>query len=237
VGGDLQGGAIDTVAVCRRRYEVDLSEIRSRVQLTVASLLGITLVQQMTYRGDNTEEWSNTYHFRNAPPSDDAGWLTVITNLANHVKTVLPDTGKIIRAYGYDTDDDKPVTVFVHDFLQAGTAIDGTYAPTGTDFPMAGDQAAFSWWKINKRNSRGKWIYLRKYWHDGFCDFANPDLLGPAYAAALEALTLELDEGGGAFQGGIRARKHSDAVFGHGVSPYTTTRTLKRRGKRPLASA
>lgn len=207
------------------------------MQPTVASLLGITLVQQMTYRGDTTEEWSNTYHFRNAPPTDDTAWQAVFDGLANHVKTILPDTGKIVRAYGYNDDGDKPTTVYVHDYELAGTAIAGTYSPTGTDFPMAGDQAAFSWWKLNKRNSRGKWIYLRKYWHDGFCDFADPDRLGPGYLTALDALTLELDEGGGAFQGGIRARKHSEAVFDHGVSPYTTTRTLKRRGKRPLAHA
>lgn len=198
--------------------------------------MGITLVQQMLYRGDTNEEWSNTYHFRNAPPVDDAGWLTVMNSLAGHVKTIIPTTGSIVRAYAYNDDGDKPTTVYVHDWLSLGTPIAGTYASTGSDFPLAGDQAVFSWWRINKRNSRGKWIYLRKYWHDGFCDFTNPDLPGAGYKAAVEALTLELDEGGGAFQGGIRARKHSEAIFGHGVGEFVTTRTLKRRGKRPLAS-
>lgn len=203
----------------------------------MGSLFGVTMVQQMTYRGDATEEWSNTYHFRDAPPADSAAWLTAVTALAAVVKPIIPDTGHIVRAYGYDTDDDKPVSVYSKDWLSEGAPIAGTYSSTGSDFPLAGDQAYFAWWKLDKRNSRGKWIYLRKYLHDGFCDFSDSDRPGPAYKTAVAAYAAELDAAGGALFGGIRARKESDAVLEHGVSEYITTRTLHRRGKRPLAHA
>lgn len=193
------------------------------------------MVQQMLYRGDATEEWSNTYHFRDAPPSDDAAWLTAVTALAAIVKPIIPATGHIIRAYGYDSDDDHAHAVFSHDWLLAGAPIAGTYSPFGTDFPLAGDQAVYAWWRTSKKNSRGKWIYLRKYLHDGFCDFSDPDRPGPGFKTAVAAYAAALDAAGGAFGGGLRARTFSDPVTAHGVSDFTTTRTLHRRGKRPLA--
>jgi hypothetical protein len=202
----------------------------------VGSLLGITLVQQMLYRGDANEEWSNTYHFRDAPPSSDSAWLTAVTSLATQVKTVVPTTGHIVRAYGYDSDDDHAHAVYSKDWLAEAAPIAGTYSTFGTDFPLAGDQAYFIWWRTDRRNSRGKYIYLRKYLHDGFCDFADPDKPGPGYKTACVALAAELDPAGGALLGGLRSRTHEDLITAHGGSEYVTTRTQHRRGKRPLAS-
>ena len=202
----------------------------------MGTLLGVTMVQQMSYRGDATEEWSNTYHFRDTPPTTDAAWLTLVTALADIVKPVIPSTGHIIRAYGYDSDDDHAHAVYGKDWLSEGSPIAGTYSSFGTDFPLAGDQAYFTWWKLNKRNSRGKWIYLRKYLHDGFCSFSDPDRPGPGYKTACEAYATALVGGTTPFAGGIRARTDDTEVIAHGASEFVTTRTLHRRGKRPLAS-
>jgi hypothetical protein len=203
----------------------------------MGSLYGVTLVQQMTYRGDATEEWSNTWHFRDPPPSSSAAWETAVTALAQLVKTVIPDTGKIIRAYGYDDDSDKPVSVYTKDWLLEGSPIVGTYNPLGSDFPLAGDQAYFIWWKLDKRNSRGKWIYLRKYLHDGYCDFTDPDRPAVDYKAQCELLAGWMHNVGTPFAGGVRSRTDPAPILEHGVSEFITTRTLKRRGKRPIPKA
>jgi hypothetical protein len=194
------------------------------------------MVKQFAYRGDATEEWSNTYHFRDAPPADSTAWGTLVAALAAIEVPILNPFTSIVRAYGYDTDDEKPISVYTKDWELDGGAPVGTYAySSGTEAPMAGDQATFVWWQLDVKNSRGKWIYLRKYIHGGFSVVGGPDSVSTAYKAALADYADELDFAGGAFHGGLRRRVDDADVLNHGVSPYTTTRTLHRRGKRPLA--
>lgn len=195
------------------------------------------MVKKFAYRGDATEEWSNTYHFRSAPPSDSTEWATLVSALAAIEVPILNPYTSIVRAYGYDTDDEKPVSVYTKDWEVDGGAPVGTYSySSGTEAPMAGDQACFVWWKLDVKNSRGKWIYLRKYIHGGYSVVGGPDSVSTAYKTALGTYAAALDYADGAFEGGIRRRSDDAEVLDHGVGQYTTTRTLHRRGKRPLAT-
>lgn len=195
------------------------------------------MVKRFTYRGDATEEWSNTYHFRSAPPADATAWGTLVSDLADIEVPILNSFTHIVRAYGYDSDDPDAVSVYTKDWDVDGGAPVGTYAySSGTESMLAGDQAAFVWWQLDVKNSRGKWIYLRKYLHGGFSTLGGPDTLSTAYKTALGTYTDALDFASGAFHGGIRRRADDADVLVNGVNPYTTTRTLHRRGKRPLAT-
>ena len=200
----------------------------------MGALFGMTTVKRFTYRGDATEEWSNTYHFRGPVPATSADWKIAADGLFAAEKQCWPSTTHGVRAYGYADDSDQPVSVWSHDYLLEGTQIAGTLVP-GT-YVMAGDQAAFIWWRLDHKNSHGKWVYLRKYLHGGNRAPGAPDNLDVDYVTALNAFATQLDRPASPFGGGIRARTGDWPILAHGVSPFVTTRTLKRRGKRPLAS-
>jgi len=189
----------------------------------MGALTGITLSQKFTYRGDPEEEFSNTYHFRDAPPSTTADWDTFAQALVDWVKTVLPADVQIVSAYGYNTDDAKPISVYSKDFTLAGVGIPGTFVPGVNDVRMAGDQAAHMNWALDARDSRGHYIYCRKYMHAGFVDKTNPDNLSADYLAAMNLLAQHLGQPSGAFHGGIRSRLHGEPVLSYWTTGTVTT--------------
>jgi hypothetical protein len=189
----------------------------------------------MPYRGTTDEEFSNRYYLRGAPPADDAAWLTLVTDLANLEAICFSPPVKTVRAYGYNDDAANAQSVFSHDWLATGDWPNGSLTDSGP--LMAGDQAGLIEWKTNRKNSRGKFIYLRKYFHHGHVDATNTDNLGTQTALNYRQFAHELDPAGTAFHGGIRSRTHADPLLFIGEYSYVTTRTLKRRGKRPLAHA
>jgi hypothetical protein len=196
----------------------------------MAAVTGLTVVKRFTYRTDPTEEFSNTYHFKNPPPGDDASWQVLLDDVVNHEKAVFPPDVFYARAYGYDSDDPNAHNVFVHEYPDTGGPA-GTFPITGSFARFAGDQASLCLWTTSRLNTRGKKIYLRKYFHAGFTESAGGDALETTYLVALQnfvGLT-----GIQAVHGGLRSLGHDETIVGYGVSPYVTTRTLKRRGKRP----
>jgi hypothetical protein len=191
------------------------------------------VVKKFTYRGDAEEEWSNTYHFTAPPPSNDTNWKYVADRLIANEVLVYPSTSKVVRVYGYDNDDPKAYAVWSYDYEAAGAAVPGSLPPPASSIHMAGDQAAVIWSKLEKRNARGKNIYLRKYFHDGYALLGNSDNLAAAYKTALDAWAIALATGLEASLGRWRARAYDSPSISHGTDPYVTTRTLHRRGKRP----
>jgi hypothetical protein len=133
-----------------------------------------------------------------------------------------------VRAYGYDSDDPNAHHVFQHDWTIPGPPPAGSGSFTGP--VMAGDQAALVEWKTDQLSSRGKPIYLRKYIHHGTVGISGGDSLDTGYKAILQNYADVMKT----FHGGIRGRTTSGNVVAALVSPWVTTRTLKRRGKRPL---
>jgi hypothetical protein len=196
----------------------------------MAAVCGLTLVKKFTYRGDATEEFSNTYHFSGAIPADNTAWAALRDALIAQEKTLYGSSVSVIRAYGYDSDADNAAAVYVSDFSSAPIA--GTLNSTGGQ-GIAGDQAAWVRWKTSRTNANGKAIYLRKYFHGGYAITGQPDNILGTWSTNLLAFGTKLFDGSFLDGRTIRSRLHAETITVRGASSYLTTRTLKRRGKRP----
>jgi hypothetical protein len=197
----------------------------------VAAVVGVTLVKRFTYRGDSTEEFSNQYWFSGSVPADSTAWLALVDALVTQEKKVYHSGVSVVAAYGYDSDDPAAVAAWVG--FPTGTPVAGTMATTGGT-KTAGDQAVWVRWKTSRLNSRGKAIYLRKYFHGALWNTAtNPDDVLVAQYTALSAFATKLWDGSFIDGRTIRSQSHSETITSSGVGAFITTRTLKRRGKRP----
>jgi hypothetical protein len=194
----------------------------------VADVPSITLVQKFTYR-DLDEEFSNRYHFTGTPPADYAGWHTLATALGTLVASVFSSNVHIVRAYGYLSDGtDSVMTV---DYTVGGLSpIAGTAGPVGVFAP--GDDAMTVRWDTGRRNSRGKAIYLRKYYHGVGMDSSDSDKVDSSQLGALAALGTSLLSDWGSTTSKLCGPDGVTPTLPH-ASPWITTRTLKRRGRRP----
>jgi hypothetical protein len=191
----------------------------------------ITLIKRFTYRGVN-EEWSNQYHFSDAPPTTEAAWKTLVDAVAAKEKTVLHSGIKIVRAYVYtDSDDDSDFTI---DYTALGAEITGTLSVTSSEV-CPGDAAAWIRWSTGTVGSTGKPVYLRKYYHGALITttLSDPDGLTSAYKTALSTLGTQLKDG--TITGFHLCGPSGQTPGTVAVSQWATTRTLKRRGRRPGA--
>lgn len=189
----------------------------------------ITIVKRFTYRGAN-EEWGNTYHFTGTTPADGAAWNALAQAIWLSERACYTNANSFVKIYGYAPGNEH--SVFQRDFVGEGGALaTAGLTVSASDAPMAGDQAAMMRAYI-KQSSKGKKVYVRKYFHGGAVKLANPDQLSTNCTGALTAHAATMLSGslpGGAKWAGPQAETASLPV----VSPFVTTRTLKRRGKRP----
>lgn len=192
----------------------------------------LTVIKRMPYRGDANEEWSNSYALSGSTPADSAAWRTLFDALVVEEKKVYLPEVEVIGGYGYDgiptTGDHALWTVDLR--VSPNSPVAGTFSGAGAR--LSGDQAAWVRWGLD-RYANGKRVYLRKYFHGGMsAGSTNTDLLLTGYATALTAFGAKMRDG--SFSGArTLVDKLGNVPIGHGVSPYITTRTLKRRGKRP----
>lgn len=202
----------------------------------MAAKVGITIVKKFTYRGDPTEEFSNTYHLTGAVPADDAAWRTLFDALVAQEKTVYSATNTVIRGYGYATDnpDDNSVWSVNLDGSTGFLPVAGTLTVTSAT-PAPGDCAVWVRWKTSRLNSKGKAIYLRKYFHGVWLNSGTADDVMTGQKTALAAFGTKLRDGSFVDGRTITAQTHTDTILSSSASSYATTRTLKRRGKRPGA--
>lgn len=209
----------------------------------MAAACGLTIVKQITYRGDPTEEWSNTYWLTGAVPTD-AQFLALFNAITAVEKTIYPAWAshgcRVIRGYGYNDDTGhKPgdtgavaPSVWTNDII--ASPVDGTLVLSDIDQRLPGDDAVWVRWKTTRRTDPGgKAIYLRKYFHPACRTTGTDDTVLPAQATALGALGQLLRNGTLPDSRTLTTAGRTDTLTAHGVSSYTTTRTLKRRGKRP----
>lgn len=191
----------------------------------------ITLVKRFTYR-DKEEEWSNTYHFDATTPTTDAEWRALAIALHASEKQCYTSDHVLVRAYGYVAGQE--TSVYQGDFtIGEGALAAGTLTVGGTGTKFAGDQAYWLRGRIGV-SSTGKKVYVRKYFHGGVSLTADPDEMpvqvtnaANAHAATLLGGTLP---GGFVWQG-----PQGQTVVEPLCGRYVTTRTLKRRGKRPTS--
>lgn len=196
----------------------------------MADVVGLTVIKKFTYRNDATEEWSNQYHFTGALPSDDAAWVALFDALVAQEKTLYPSYSAVVAGYGYTSDDPSQHAQWTHDISASPVA--GTYT-VGSGHVAPGDAAMLVSWKTSRTNSRGKAIYLRKYFHNAVVNPTNQDVIDAGLQTAAAAFALKLYDGTFIDGRTLRSRGNSETLLTHAVANYVTTRTLKRRGKRP----
>ena len=197
--------------------------------------VSITIIKKMTYRGDATEEWSNRYFLTGADPVSHEEWMDIFTPLTTAEKALYDSSHIIVAAYGYDDDGDSASAVWSRDLRTSGS-IAGTHT-VGSLSKTPGDAAFNVRWKTSRLTSKGKPIYLRKYYHGALISAGTPDTLASTQVTAANAFATELWDGAGIDGRFIRGPgQSSETILGSLCSPYVTTRTLKRRGRRPTSS-
>lgn len=197
---------------------------------------GLTVVKRFPYRGDTTEEFSNTYFFTGTTPASPSAWRTLFDALVTQEATILANDVGIIRGYGYSSSDEDAHAVWSVDLTIAPEVVVGGGITIGTNRRLPGDAAVWIRWKTSRLTEKGKPIYLRKYFHPAL-QAASPsstDAVLPAWITAANAFAVKMTDGSFSGARKICGRGHEDDVItGYSASPYVTTRTLKRRGKRP----
>lgn len=186
----------------------------------------ITSVKSFTYRG-NPEEWSNTYDFASVP-ANDAAWANIVAGIFAIEKEVVPAGTTFIRMIGYDNGDGHHSPTYHEDM----SASPGVYTLTGVQGP--GDAASWVRWGTGRLSSRGKPVYLRKYLHAvDLVDAGPEDTFTTEYHDALQTYLENLATGFTGFDLAGPTYTIADPMSGSLVAPFVTTRTLKRRGRRP----
>lgn len=193
----------------------------------------VVLIKEFTYRGE-AEEFSNTYHFEGTVPASPEAWKTLIDGWIAEERKIFRNTVRFVRAYGYEPGSNH--ANFVIDYeVPPNTVATGQLSPVVGSNPAPGDAAATVRWNTGEYNSRGKLVYCRKYFHGAWADASNGDLLDANQKAAMDAYAAVLISGffpGSAKYCGPQGANLSSPL----TSQWITTRTLKRRGKRPLPS-
>lgn len=183
----------------------------------------------MQYRGA-PEEWSNTYDFTGTLPTSDTDWKALAVAVYTTEKTILKPSCELVRAYGYRPDSN--VSVAQIDFT-VGTPLtpDGTLTIASAEREFSGDQAATVRAQIGV-SSTGKKVYIRKYYHAGGLGSGTPDVIVTAMQTAM-ATHFNTLLAGSLPGGSTLCGPAGQTPFNVLASPLVTTRTLKRRGKRP----
>lgn len=189
----------------------------------------LTLVKRFTYRG-LPEEWSNTYHFSGATPADDAAWKALMLAFHAVEKPCYTSGHVLVHGYGYAAGVEHSVAQV--DFTQGSPLM-----PPGTTFPgsigdsVPGDSAAWIRAKIGT-SATGKAVYIRKYFHGVLGPLGGGDQIPTAFQTILQTAANSFVAGTG-LDGRKWCGPQAQVATLPGVSRYITTRTLKRRGKRP----
>jgi hypothetical protein len=203
----------------------------------------VTVIKRMTYRGSD-EEYSSNYWFTGTAPTTGANWRALFDAIVDTEVSVYPSTVEVVAGYGYN-DNSGHRGIPLEDVAAAVWSVDLTVSPntpvpgelpTSGGLRMPGDDAVWCRWKTDRLNSKGKAVFLRKYFHPAYMDASNPpDAVLPNQITNLNVHAAAMQDG--SLPGGrhITAAGHTDTIVSHGASTYITTRTLKRRGKRPGA--
>lgn len=185
----------------------------------------IVINKIFTYRGQ-PEEWSNRYHFVGSTPSSLAGWKDLALAIWAQERTFLNTTTKFNGFLGYVAGDETANAIMGPDDLTTAEKSAGVLS--GSNVP--GDTAAWVRWATGTRNSKGRPIYLRKYFH-GVGTTGTDAIVGTA-ATAMAAYGTKMADG--TLPGGFKIAAPQGAIGTTVKVPtYVTTRTLKRRGKDP----
>lgn len=190
----------------------------------------VRLDKSFTYRGQ-PERWSNKYHLTGANPASTAEWDAILTALTTAEKNVYLPATSIVFASCYTSD--TGAAVYTKDY--SGAPIVGNLG-LSTGVAMAGDQAVWVRWWAGQYSTRGKLIYLRKYFHGGALAAGGGDTILSNYKTVLTSFANSMITGLTitGFSSRSIADKAGHAASAMAVPTYVTTRTLKRRSNSPL---
>lgn len=190
----------------------------------------LTLTKSFTYRG-NREEWANVYHFDNVPPSTTV-WDALTSQVWFFESVFLDGDVQAERVTGH-TPGTPPVLVYESEYPPPGEGgAAGAFIPTAGEFQTPGDVAAWVRWGTTQKNSLGKPIYLRNYYHQCYVT-SDGDTLATRYRDGIAALGQGLQTG--VDVSGItyrRAGPRGAVAQNHQASSYAGYRQLKSRGRR-----
>lgn len=191
----------------------------------------LVVTKRFSYRGVQ-EEFSSVYHISGTTPGDQTTWDTWANKLRDVEKPIYPAGVTFVEWYGYDTGswETKPTSFDFRGTYAAGTV--GTLVTTGYQ-AAPGDSAATIRFGTGTFTSRGKPIYLRKFIHPAYMDTSNSDLLATPQKTALDTYGTALINGTGLVGTARICRPNGVLAVDRTTATYITTRTLKRRGKRP----
>lgn len=183
---------------------------------------GLVIIVSFPYRAEAHEEWSQRYHldddfasfadFQSTADALVAAWRPLVTNRV-----------QVERVNGYHDTDDPAAYINLY-----GASFPGTLS-AGTSTPAPGDDAVWVRWATGKTNSRGRQIYLRKYFHDA--RMPSGGTADPVYATQMTAITTFANAAvATGWNGKHIADPAGDVPTGPtATSTYITTRTLHRR--------
>jgi hypothetical protein len=193
----------------------------------MAEAAGFIVVVQFSYRGTD-EEWSQGYHIADAWV-DEADFRATMDSFRVEMANVVSERTTFLRFIGYQ---DRSLP---HDFVYdiSGSGLTGAFDTTGLT-PMPGDTAAWVRWPIARRSTRGKPIYLRKYFHDVYAtEDLNPDALANNQRLAMDDFGDNARTG--VWDGHVIADRLGATTTVRDIndnSIWLTTRTLEKRGRR-----
>jgi hypothetical protein len=190
---------------------------------------GVVLYKTFSYRGE-TEEWGNTYHFVGSAPSTPADWRDLVDALVDLEKTVLGTQVTIERAICYEDTDDP--SVYSYDLSAFAGTVDGTYNWGFLGgIPQEGGTSYMARWNTGRVSSKGRAIYLRKYWHPAFGTSAAPDAVEPDLLALVDTFAEDVMAASGDWPG--LAGPDGVAPTGWLAQTYTNYRDLRKGRRRP----
>lgn len=195
------------------------------------SLFRITVIKSFSYRGA-TEEWSNSYTISGTTPADQAAWDAWGAKIKDVEAPIVTAAVTFVKWYGYNPGswETKPQHI---DYQGAYAAATVGSAVTTNGRLLPGDAAFTVRWDTGQYTTRGKKIYLRKYFHSAMGDVAtNADNLLPTQKAAAGVYAAKMYDGTSLIGTARMCRDTGTLPIAHKVGDYVTTRTLKRRGKR-----
>lgn len=190
---------------------------------------GVVLYKTFSYRG-SPEEWGNTYHFTGDAPSTPADWRSLVDALVALEKTVLDVAVTIERAICYENTDDS--SVYSYDLSAFGGTVAGTYSHgAASAVPQEGESSYMARWDTGRRSTKGKPIYLRKYWHPAFSQPTTPDLIDTTLKGLVGTFASSVLASSGSWPG--LAGPDGVAPVGHLPATYTNSRDLRKGRRRP----
>lgn len=197
--------------------------------VTPVAASGVVIYKTFSYRGE-TEEWGNTYHFVGDPPGTPSDWRDLVDDLITLEKTCVCNTVTIERAICYEDTDHS--SVYSYDLSAFAGTVAGTYnVSTGGGEAQEGGTSYMARWDTGRRSSKGKAIYLRKYWHPAIASGSAPDVVQASLVTVVAAFAGNVIASSGSWPG--LAGPDGVAPIGHLAQTYTNYRDLRKGRRRP----